>query len=120
MSGTGSDPKDTHWHIPGKVEHAPELSNEVLVDGNGSPTKIGTNTLVNGEPGDDARGVGQVNISATPVRIAGKEYSAPKLDDDATQIRKIEEAAGTEPSPPGVAEPDTARDYDIPPYKQPD
>ena len=120
MSATGKDPKDTDWHVPGKVDHSPQDTKDVLVDGNNQPTKIGINTLVNGEPGDQTRGVGQVNISAKPVAIPGENYSPPEPDDDATQIKKIEEAAGTEPSPAGVAEPDTEREYESPPFKRPD
>ncbi|MGI4818682.1 MAG: hypothetical protein ACRYFE_09180 [Janthinobacterium lividum] len=119
MSGTGNDLKGTHWHVPGKVDHTAQTSSNRLVDGNGNPTKIGANTLVNGDPGDAARGIGQDNISEIPVAIPGKAYPVPRLDDDATQIRKIEDAAGTEPSPPGEAEPDTAREYEHPPFKQP-
>lgn len=120
MSGTYNDPKDRHWHVPGKVDHSPDASRDVLIDGNGNPTKIGIETLVNGEPGDQTRGTGQVNISATPVRDPDRHYDPPRLDDDLTQIRKIEEAAGTEPSPAGRAEPQTAREYEKPPFKNPD
>jgi hypothetical protein len=75
MSGTYSDPKGHERHVPGKVDHAPDPSKDVLVDGNGSPTKIGTETLMNGDPGEDTRGVGQENISAKPV--GGPDKSEP-------------------------------------------
>lgn len=80
MSGTYSDPKGHKWHVPGKVDHAPDPAKDVLVDGNGSPTKIGTEMLSNGSAGEDTRGVGQVNISAMPVRQE-ERHRDPASDD---------------------------------------
>jgi|GEM_PF-1912142 len=64
MSGTYSDPKGHKREIPGKVDHDADPAKDVLVDGNGNPTKIGTEMLSNGTAGEDTRGVDQVNLSA--------------------------------------------------------
>lgn len=80
MSGTYSDPKGHKRHIPGKVDHDADTARDVLVDGNGSPTKIGTEMLSNGAAGEDTRGVDQVNISAMPVRQE-ERHRDPTSDD---------------------------------------
>lgn len=80
MSGTYSDPENHKWHIPGKVDHDADPAKDVLVDGNGNPTKIGSEILSNGAAGEDTRGVGQVNISADQVRSA-ERHIAPASDD---------------------------------------
>jgi len=67
MPGTYCDPKGHKWHVPGKVDHDADPSQEVLVDGNGRATKIGTDSLQNGDSGESSRGLDQVNISAMSV-----------------------------------------------------
>lgn len=111
MSGTGSDPERAkNWHIPGKVDHEGQTAGPVLVDQNGSRTKSQTSTLVNGDPGDSARGVGQENITERSFPGIEKTPTGWTPDDDQTQMKKIEQAAGLEPSPEGVAEPEGAHD----------
>ena len=80
MSGTYSDPKGHKWHTPGKVDHDPNPPKDVLEDGNGSPTKIGTETLVNGHSGENTRGLDQVNISATPVQQTDRHNDLTQTD----------------------------------------
>lgn len=79
-----------------------------LNDENGHLTAIRAGTISKGDPAELLRGVGQENITARPMRSIAPGRP-PQLDDDTTQMRKIEDAAGTAPSPPGVAEPADAR-----------
>ncbi len=87
-----------------------------LTDEDGKPTPFQVDTASKGDPAELLRGVGQENISARPAkpRPSDPPPAPPELDDDATQMKKIEEAAGTEPSPLGVAEPEGARDLTCP------
>ncbi len=84
-------------------------------------TQVKADTASKGDPAELLRGVGQENISARPAkpRPSDPPPTPPKLDDDATQMKKIEDAAGTEPSPPGVAEPKGARELPRPPLADP-
>nr|WP_312446793.1 hypothetical protein [Brevundimonas naejangsanensis] len=92
-----------------------------LTDGDGKPTPFQADTASKGDPAELLRGVGQENISARPAkpRPSDPHPVPPELDDDATQMKKIEEAAGTEPSPPGVTEPEGARGLPRPPFSDP-
>lgn len=87
----------------------------------GKPTPFQANTAAKGDPAELLRGVGQENITARPAapRPSDPPPTPPALDDDATQMKKIEDAAGTEPSPPGVAEPEGARELRRPPLADP-
>jgi len=96
MSGTYSDPKGHKRHIPGKVDHAPDLAKDVLVDGNGNPTKIGTEMLSNGAAGEDTRGVGQVNISAPPVRQE-ERHSDPAMGNHDVSVAGSESLPHSQP-----------------------
>nr|WP_303705235.1 hypothetical protein [Brevundimonas naejangsanensis] len=99
----------------------PRSPPDYLNNENGALTPIKADTVSMGDPAELLRGVGQENISArliTP-RPSDSPPSAPKLDDDDTQMKKIEDAAGTEPSPPGVAEPVDARELPRPPLADP-
>ncbi|HAC01409.1 MAG TPA: hypothetical protein DCF67_07990 [Brevundimonas sp.] len=93
-----------------------DLNNE-----DGHPTPVQADTASKGDPAELLRGVGQENISARPAKPKPSDPppTPPKLDDDATQMKKIEDAAGTEPSPPGVAEPEGARELPPPPLADP-
>ncbi|HAD84356.1 MAG TPA: hypothetical protein DCG71_05875 [Brevundimonas sp.] len=91
-----------------------QLNNE---DGDLTPVKA--DTVSRGDPAERLRGVGQENISARPAKPKPSPPAPPELDDDATQMKKIEDAAGTEPSPPGVAEPEGARELPRPPLADP-
>ncbi|ANF54062.1 hypothetical protein DA69_04475 [Brevundimonas naejangsanensis] len=94
---------------------------DYLNNEDGTLTPIKADAVSRGDPAELLRGVGQENISApliTP-RPSDPPLSPPKLDDDATQMKKIEDAAGTEPSPPGVAEPEGARELPRPPLADP-
>lgn len=88
-----------------------------LNDENGNPTQVRADTVSKGDPAELLRGVGQEDVTTRPAkpRPSDPPPAPPKLDDDATQMKKIEEAAGTEPSPPGVAEPEGAREPPVPP-----
>lgn len=86
MSGTYSDPKGYKRHIPGKVDHDADSAKDVLVDGNGNPTKIGAEMLSNGDAGEDTRGVDQVNISAMPMRQEERHRDPASDDPNASDI----------------------------------
>lgn len=86
----------------------PQQPPAYLNDENGDLTAIRAVTISKGDPAELLRGVGQENITARPMRSTAPG-TPPQLDDDTTQMRKIEDAAGTAPSPPGVAEPADAR-----------
>jgi len=92
-----------------------------LTDEDGKPTPFQVATASKGDPAELLRGVGQENITARPAtpRPSDPPPTPPALDDDATQMKKIEDAAGTEPSPPGVAEPEGARELPKPPLVDP-
>lgn len=100
----------------------PDKARDHLVDENANPTPISTDTVSNGDPAELLRGVGQENITAKPARPRPSDPppAPPQLDDDVTQMKKIEDAAGTEPSPPGVAEPEGARELPKPPIANAD
>lgn len=95
---------------------------DYLVDENGNPTPISTETVSKGDPAELLRGVGQENITARPAkpRPSDPPPAPPKLDDDATQMKKIEEAAGLAPGRPGDLEAKDARSLPIPPVANPD
>ncbi|MEN5229049.1 hypothetical protein [Brevundimonas naejangsanensis] len=84
-------------------------------------TPFQADTASKGDPAELLRGVGQENITARPAkpRPSDPPPAPTVLDDDATQMKKIEDAAGTEPSPPGVAEPEGARELPEPPLADP-
>ena len=90
-------------------------------DKDGKPTPSQVATASKGDPAELLRGVGQENITARPAkpRPSDPPPAPPVLDDDTTQMKKIEDAAGTEPSPPGVAEPEGARELPKPPLADP-
>jgi len=92
-----------------------------LTDEDGNLTPFQADTASKGDPAELLRGVGQENISARPAkpRPSDPHPVPPELDDDATQMKKIEEAAGTGPSPSGVAEPEGARELPRPPLANP-
>jgi len=87
----------------------------------GKPTPFQADTASKGDPAELLRGVGQENVTARPAkpRPSDPPPTPPALDDDATQMKRIEDAAGTEPSPPGVAEPEGARELPKPPLADP-
>lgn len=93
-----------------------------LTDENGKPTAVRADMVSKGDPAELLRGVGQENITARPAirRASDPDVPLPPLDDDATQMKKVEDAAGTAPSPEGVAEPRDARTPPIPPITSPD
>lgn len=92
-----------------------------ITDEDGKPTPFQADTAAKGDPAELLRGVGQENITARPAkpRPSDPPPTPPALDKDATQMKKIEDAAGTEPSPPGVAEPEGARELPKPPLADP-
>lgn len=92
-----------------------------LTDEDGKPTPFQADTGSKGDPAELLRGVGQENITARPAKPKPSDPppAPPVLDDDTTQMKKIEDAAGTEPSPPGVAEPEGARELPQPPLADP-
>lgn len=94
---------------------------EHLNNEDGDLTPVKADTVSRGDPAERLRGVGQENISARPARprLSDPPPAPPELDDDATQMKKIEDAASTEPSPPGVAEPEGARELPRPPLADP-
>jgi len=103
MTGTPHDPPD-------------RLNNE-----DGALTAVAAETASKGDAAEQLRGVGQENISARPAKLKPSDPrpAPPPLDDDATQMKKIEDAAGLEPSPPGIAEPKDARQLPRPPLADP-
>nr|WP_312295990.1 hypothetical protein [Brevundimonas diminuta] len=103
------------------MDETPRNPPAYLTDGDGRATPFQTDTASKGDPAELLRGVGQENIttrSAKP-RPSDPPPAPPVLDDHVTQMKKIEDAAGTEPSPPGVAEPEGARELPRPPLADP-
>nr|WP_312990596.1 hypothetical protein [Brevundimonas diminuta] len=94
---------------------------EHLNSEDGNLTPVNAASVSKGDPAELLRGVGQENISARPAKPKPSDPSPapPELYDDATQMKKIEDAAGTEPSPPGVIEPEGARELPRPPLLDP-
>lgn len=94
---------------------------DYLTDENGNTTAIRSDTISKGFEQELHRGEGQDNISARPAkrRASDPEITLPPLDDDATQMKKIEEAAGLAPGRPGDLEEKDARTLPTPPIVKP-
>lgn len=95
---------------------------DYLTDENGNTTEIHSDTISKGFEQELHRGEGQDNISARPAkrRASDPAITLPPLDDDATQMKKIEEAAGLAPGRPGDLEDKDARTLPTPPIVNPD
>ena len=114
MSGTYGDPKGSKWHTPGKVDHSTHSTKDVLVDGNNNPTKIGIETLENGDAGEQSRGVGQVNISAEPPANIPSEASIrdhPERGADSKDERLATRGAQDRNAPPPLTVEREQRQY---------